>query len=126
MFFFQFIVGLIVYYKEMLLQFVKGYVLIIVKNMGIGLFIFVMGLFKKVVIVDGIVGYVNIVFVIVDIGGMLDFFVVWVGVLVYIFQLYFDFLGYFDMVIGLVCMFGIVFLFNFYLFYKVVNIFEFW
>ena len=125
-FFPQLIAGPIVHHKEMLPQFAKGHASITAKNMGIGLSIFAMGLFKKAVIADGIAGYANIAFVTVDTGGTLDFFAAWAGALAYTFQLYFDFSGYSDMAIGLARMFGIVLPLNFYSPYKAVNISEFW
>lgn len=125
-FFPQLIAGPIVHHKEMLPQFAKGHASITAKNMGIGLSIFAMGLFKKAVIADGIAGYANTAFVTVDTGGTLDFFAAWGGALAYTFQLYFDFSGYSDMAIGLARMFGIVLPLNFYSPYKAVNISEFW
>lgn len=125
-FFPQLIAGPIVHHKEMLPQFASGQASISAKNLGLGLSIFAMGLFKKAVLADGVAGYANNAFAKVDSGVTLDFFEAWAGALAYTFQLYFDFSGYSDMAIGLARMFGIILPLNFYSPYKSVNISEFW
>ena len=93
---------------------------------GIGLSIFFLGLFKKVVIADSLSPYVAETFSSVSSGTLLSFFVAWKGVLAYTFQLYFDFSGYSDMAIGLAFLFGISLPLNFNSPYKATSIIEFW
>lgn len=91
-----------------------------------GLAIFCIGLFKKVVLADGIAPYADAVFQPVDAGAMPSIAEAWVGAFAYTFQLYFDFSGYSDMAIGLSWMFNIRLPFNFDSPYKAVSISEFW
>jgi len=104
-FFPQLIAGPIVHHKEMMPQFtkirnkVKNY-----KNISMGLFIFSIGLFKKVVIADTFAVWANVGF---DTAKILNLFEAWSTSLSYTFQLYFDFSGYIDMAIGLALLFNI-------------------
>ncbi|STP08758.1 alginate O- acetylation protein [Helicobacter cinaedi] len=91
-----------------------------------GLFIFSIGLFKKVVIADGFAKWANAGFSAVENGDVLNFFESWATSLSYTFQLYFDFSGYCDMAIGLGLLFGIVLPINFNSPYKALNITTFW
>jgi D-alanyl-lipoteichoic acid acyltransferase DltB (MBOAT superfamily) len=126
-FFPQLIAGPIVHHKEMLPQFTKKIInQLNYENLAVGLTIFVFGLFKKVVIADGIAGYATPVFSAAEAGITLTFFDAWGGALAYTFQLYFDFSGYSDMAIGLARMFGIRLPLNFNSPYKANNIIEFW
>ena len=126
-FFPQLIAGPIVHHKEMLPQFLK------LENMKpqleavmVGLSIFALGLFKKVVLADGIAQYATPVFNTAETGDPITFFTAWGGALAYTFQLYFDFSGYSDMAIGIARMFGIRLPINFSSPYKSLNIIEFW
>jgi alginate O-acetyltransferase complex protein AlgI len=91
-----------------------------------GLTIFAIGLFKKVVLADGVAPYADAIFKPVDGGLMPSSAEAWVGALAYTFQLYFDFSGYSDMAIGLSWMFNIRLPFNFDSPYKARNISDFW
>ena len=91
-----------------------------------GIFIFSIGLFKKVFIADSFAKWANAGFDIVEKGGYLNIAESWATSLSYTFQLYFDFSGYYDMAIGLGLMFGIVLPLNFNSPYKSLNIAEFW
>jgi alginate O-acetyltransferase complex protein AlgI len=91
-----------------------------------GLCIFALGLFKKVVIADGIAPYADAVFRPADAGLVPSTEEAWIGALAYTFQLYFDFSGYSDMAIGLSWMFNICLPFNFDSPYKALNISDFW
>lgn len=95
-------------------------------NFGAGLAIFGIGLFKKVVLADGIAPYADAVFVPVDGGELPGGTEAWIGALAYTFQLYFDFSGYSDMAIGLSWMFNVRLPFNFDSPYKAVSISDFW
>ena len=95
-------------------------------NLVGGLSIFALGLFKKVVLADGISPYADPVFQAADAGLMPDVQEAWLGALAYTFQLYFDFSGYSDMAIGLSWMFNVRLPFNFNSPYKATNISDFW
>ncbi len=126
-FFPQLIAGPIVHHKEMLPQFTKVWELGMThKNMAIGITIFFIGLFKKVIIADNISVYSTPVFSAAEVGVAFSTVEAWVAALAYTFQLYFDFSGYSDMAIGLARMFGIRLPLNFNSPYKAKNIIEFW
>ncbi|MCX7140162.1 MAG: MBOAT family protein [Proteobacteria bacterium] len=96
------------------------------ENFAVGLTIFAIGLFKKVVLADGIAEFATPVFDAAGHGATLTFLAAWGGALSYTFQLYFDFSGYSDMAIGLARLFGIVFPANFNSPYKATSIIDFW
>lgn len=97
-----------------------------VPNISAGLLIFSIGLFKKVVLADGISPYADAVFNAAEAGIQPDMIEAWVGALAYTFQLYFDFSGYSDMAIGLSWMFNVRLPYNFNSPYKALNISDFW
>jgi len=126
-FFPQLIAGPIVHHKEMMPQFAKKSIYRIkYSNLAIGMSIFSIGLFKKVVLADGIAIYASPVFDSAATGIAPGFADAWVGALSYTLQLYFDFSGYCDMAIGVARMFGIRLPLNFHSPYKAVNIIDFW
>ncbi len=96
------------------------------QNVAIGLTIFFIGLFKKVIFADSIATYATPIFDAGSQGISLPFLEAWGGALAYSIQLYFDFSGYSDMAIGVARMFGIKLPLNFDSPYKAVNIAEFW
>jgi D-alanyl-lipoteichoic acid acyltransferase DltB (MBOAT superfamily) len=123
-FFPQLIAGPIVHHKEMMPQFanirnkVKRY-----KNISLGLLIFSIGLFKKVVIADTFAIWASYGF---DTATTLNVFEAWATSLSYTFQLYFDFSGYTDMAIGAALLFNIKIPINFNSPYKALSIIDFW
>jgi len=126
-FFPQLIAGPIVHHREMLPQFAKDSIYRVNQSsLAIGLVIFLLGLFKKVVLADGVAAYATPVFDAAESGVVITFFEAWAGALAYTFQLYFDFSGYSDMAIGIARMFNIHLPLNFNSPYKAVNIIEFW
>jgi len=126
-FFPQLIAGPIVHHKEMIPQYARDRIYSPNQEyLAIGITIFIIGLFKKVVLADGIAAYATPVFNAAELGVTLTFFEAWCGALAYTFQLYFDFSGYSDMAIGLGRMFGIRLPLNFNSPYKAKNIIEFW
>ena len=126
-FFPQLIAGPIVHHKEMLPQFIRTTVNTLKsKNLSIGFTIFCLGLFKKVILADGISIYASPIFDAAEAGVAITFFEAWSGAFAYTFQLYFDFSGYSDMAIGLARMFGIRLPINFNSPYKATNISDFW
>jgi D-alanyl-lipoteichoic acid acyltransferase DltB (MBOAT superfamily) len=123
-FFPQLIAGPIVHHGQMMPQFLGLKTKIIhYKNLALGLFIFAVGLFKKVVIADYLSEIVNFSY---QNYQDLSFFDAWKASLYYTFQLYFDFSGYTDMAIGVALMFNIKLPFNFNSPYKAANIADFW
>lgn len=95
-------------------------------NVAAGLSIVALGLFKKIVLADGISPYADAVFDGVFAGTRPDITEAWIGALAYTFQLYYDFSGYSDMAIGLSWMFNVRLPFNFNSPYKALNISDFW
>jgi len=96
------------------------------EHLAVGITIFALGLFKKVVLADGIAVYATPVFGAAEAGVTLTFFEAWGGALAYSLQLYFDFSGYSDMAIGLARMFGVRLPLNFNSPYKATSIIDFW
>ena len=96
------------------------------KNFRLGFAIFLIGLFKKIVLADGCGDLAAPVFRSVAEGRSLDVSTAWIGVLGYTFQIYFDFSGYSDMAIGLARFFGILLPLNFASPYRATSIVEFW
>ncbi|NNL95783.1 MAG: MBOAT family protein, partial [Xanthomonadales bacterium] len=126
-FFPQLIAGPIVHHAEMMPQFAdqKRFRQISI-NIAIGLSLFSLGLFKKVVLADQFALYATPVFNAAEMGESVSILEAWVATLSYTFQLYFDFSGYSDMALGIARMFGIVLPLNFFSPYKARNIREFW
>ena len=123
-FFPQLIAGPIVLPQEMLSQFADARNRrLCYRNLFDGLFIFSMGLAKKVVIADSIAVFANAGF-----GGLESFTMAeaWLISLSYTMQLYFDFSGYCDMAIGIGKMFNIDLPVNFDKPYIAQNFQEFW
>lgn len=125
-FFPQLIAGPIVHYREMMPQFAHIDSRLRADNLAVGLSIFAIGLFKKVVLADGIAPYVPATFAAAVNGDSISFFHAWIAALAYTFQIYFDFSGYSDMAIGLARMFGIKLPMNFNSPLKASSIIEFW
>lgn len=96
------------------------------EDVSVGLTIFFLGLFKKVVFADSIAVYASPVFETVTRGVPVTFFEAWGAAIAYSLQLYFDFSGYSDMAIGVARVFGIKFPLNFDSPYKSLNIIDFW
>ncbi|QKF72666.1 membrane-bound O-acyl transferase, MBOAT family [Aliarcobacter faecis] len=116
--------GPILHHKEMMPQFASKYNYIKnYRNIALGLFIFSIGLFKKVVIADTFAVWANAGF---DTATTLNLIEAWATSLSYTFQLYFDFSGYTDMAIGISLMFNIKLPINFNSPYKALSIQDFW
>ena len=88
-----------------------------------GIYFFVCGLAKKLLIADRLAPFVNAYFSAPDGNGVLA---AWTAVIGYSLQLYFDFSGYSDMAVGLAHMLGIQFPKNFDSPYRAQNIADFW
>lgn len=123
-FFPQLIAGPIVHHTEMMPQFAKtGNKVIRYSNIAKGLFIFSIGLFKKVIIADTFALWATAGF---DHAATLNMTDAWLTSLSYTFQLYFDFSGYTDMAIGAALLFNIKLPINFDSPYKALSIQDFW
>jgi D-alanyl-lipoteichoic acid acyltransferase DltB (MBOAT superfamily) len=96
------------------------------QNIAVGLTIFAIGLFKKVIIADTLALGVTPVFDAADAGQPIAFVQAWTATFGYTFQLYFDFSGYSDMAIGLARLFGVRLALNFHSPLRAVNIIDFW
>jgi alginate O-acetyltransferase complex protein AlgI len=96
------------------------------ESIAVGVTIFSIGLFKKVILADQFAIYANPVFDMAQSGATIAFLEAWTGALCYALQLYFDFSGYSDMAIGLSRIFNIKLPLNFNSPYKAPNIIEFW
>jgi len=90
-------------------------------NAARGVYLFCIGLFKKVVIADTFAEYANDGF-----AEAYRFAESWIAALSYTFQLYFDFSGYTDMAIGIALLFNIRLPQNFNSPYKAASIQDFW
>lgn len=119
------IAGPILHHKEMIPQFDAPQTHVFSKGrLTVGMAFFTIGLFKKVVIADGVARFVAPVF---DLHhAELTQLEAWAGALSYTFQLYFDFSAYSDMAYGLSYMFGIILPINFFSPYKASSIIDFW
>ncbi|WP_108051428.1 MBOAT family O-acyltransferase [Bosea sp. 124] len=125
-FFPQLIAGPIVHHAEVMPQLKEAPRRDFSRDFAIGCSIFIIGLFKKVVIADTLAVYADAGYAAVAAGQTLDFASAWVAVLSYSFQLYYDFSGYSEMAVGLGRMFGIRLPVNFLSPYKSASIVEFW
>ncbi len=124
-FFPQLIAGPIVQPKNTLHQFAdKAASKISSKHVFLGLSLFGIGLFKKVIVADSLVQFVGLGF---DThSAELNSIDAWLVAIAYSFQLYFDFSGYTDMALGLGLLFNIKLPINFNSPYRAVNIQDFW
>ena len=122
-FFPQLVAGPIVHHRDLVPQIDSIGPPISAELFGKGLIIFIIGLFKKIVIADSIAPWANVVFANPENFG---FWATCTAVITYTLQLYYDFSGYSDMAIGLGLMFGIRLPVNFLSPYKSANIAEFW
>lgn len=120
------IAGPILHHKEMMGQFdslqKRG---LSTRRLALGVSIFAIGLFKKVVVADTFASIADPVFSAANQAavGMADS---WLAALAYALQIYFDFSGYCDMAIGISTMLNIRLPFNFDSPYKSSSIIEFW
>lgn len=88
-----------------------------------GIYLFVIGLAKKIIIADQITMIIDPMIDRIELFNFLDG---WLTVLGYTLQIYFDFSGYSDMAIGLSRLFGIELPQNFNSPYQAKNISDFW
>jgi alginate O-acetyltransferase complex protein AlgI len=121
------IAGPVLHHQEMMPQFKQSAIYRPqLRNISIGLLVLTIGLVKKVILADGVVGYVLPIFGAAKEQLAITWSDAWIGALAYTLQLYFDFSGYSDMAIGIALMFGIVLPINFNSPYQATSITEFW
>jgi alginate O-acetyltransferase complex protein AlgI len=121
------IAGPVLHHKQMMPQFDQSATYRIdTQSIAIGLTLFSLGLFKKVILADNLSLYANEVFDAAAEGGHPMLIEAWIGALAYSLQLYFDFSGYSDMAIGLSRIFNIKLPLNFNSPYKAASIIDFW
>jgi alginate O-acetyltransferase complex protein AlgI len=123
----QLIAGPIVHYREIMPQIERPETFRIDSGkLALGFTVFVIGLFKKILLADTLAPLAMPAFNYAADGMMVAPLVAWHSVIAFALQLYFDFSGYSDMAIGLALMFGLLLPFNFASPYKSRNIIEFW
>ena len=123
-FFPQLIAGPIVTHDELITQFTdESKKKFNFDNLVKGIFLFTIGLSKKVLIADVLGAVVNYGYVAPE---RLNSGSAWIVILAYTLQIYFDFSGYCDMAVGLGKMFNIDIPFNFNSPYLSTSITEFW
>lgn len=93
------------------------------ENLAKGVYVFCIGLFKKVVIADTLAKLAAAGF---DTNAQLSMIEGWITSLSYTGQIYFDFSGYTDMAMGVALMLNIKLPFNFNSPYRAVSIRDFW
>lgn len=120
----QLIAGPIVRYNEVADQLLDRRANENIDNKLLGLYRFIIGLSKKMLIANILAEYVDHVFALpaTEIGMA----TAWLGMLAYTFQIYFDFSGYSDMAIGIGRMIGFKFPENFNSPYISESVSEFW
>lgn len=121
-FFPKLIVGPIVRYSEIVDVIHKRKVWL--DQICAGIFTFVIGLSKKVILADSVGNVANNIFALPH--GELTTGFAWIGAFAYSLQIYFDFAGYSDMAIGLGRIMGFEFPQNFNQPYRSQNVTEFW
>ncbi len=121
------IAGPVLHHKQMMPQFrdQKTYTPS-AENVAAGMFIFLLGLAKKVLLADSFAEYASPIFAAGENGVEPGFVAAWTGALSYTLQIYFDFSGYSDMAIGLSRLFGVKLPLNFNSPYQATSIIEFW
>ncbi len=126
LFFPRLIAGPIIRHNELIPQLNENTARFSPDNFALGLCIFVVGLFKKVVIADNVGAVSSPIYDSLTLGHAPDLLHAWLGTLGYSLQLYFDFSGYSDMAIGISRLFNIVLPANFDSPYKSSSPIDFW
>jgi alginate O-acetyltransferase complex protein AlgI len=124
-FFPHLIAGPLIHHREMISQF-KYKSERVWDDLAVGLSIFSVGLFKKLIPAQQMSSWSDSLFDGAATGIAPTFIESWIGAFCFAFQIYFDFSGYSDMAIGLSRVFGIQMPINFASPYKAKNVVEFW
>jgi D-alanyl-lipoteichoic acid acyltransferase DltB (MBOAT superfamily) len=126
LFFPQLIAGPIVHFREMMPQFQSNPCRFDKAAVAAGLTLFCIGLFKKVVLADGIAVHVSPLYEQAAAGANMSLFPAWAAAVGFTLQIYFDFSGYSDMALGLARCFGVRLPVNFDSPLKASSIIDFW
>lgn len=122
-FFPHLLAGPILHYRDMMPQFIDEHKKSVnLDSFNRGLFLFSIGLFKKVIIADTFASWADPGFS----TAYLTMIEAWAASISYTFQIYFDFSGYTDMALGLAQMLNIRLPQNFNSPYKANSIIDFW
>ena len=123
-FFPHLLAGPILYHKKMMKQFAdESLHRPQAENIARGLAIFVIGLFKKVIIADALLGPIGEGFAH---AGEIGFYEGWVLAWLFFFEMYFDFSGYTDMAVGAARLMNITIPINFSEPFRSKDLGEFW
>ena len=93
------------------------------ENIRQGVYRFLLGVFRKLVVADGLAAYVDVVYGSLPKGSGLT---IWITVVLYALQIYFDFSGYTDIAVGAARIFGIKLRENFFVPYLATSLGGFW
>jgi D-alanyl-lipoteichoic acid acyltransferase DltB (MBOAT superfamily) len=126
LFFPQLIAGPIVHFRELMPQFQKATCRFDSTDVSVGLTLFFFGLFKKVVLADGIAPLVTQIYEASSAGITIALIPGWLAAVGFTLQIYFDFSGYSDMAIGAARLFGVRLPPNFDSPLRATNIIDFW
>lgn len=126
LFFPQLIAGPIVHYREMMPQFHRISCAFDMKDVSVGLTLFVFGLFKKVYLADSIAPLVSSIYDQAASGSTISLLPAWMAAIGFTLQIYFDFSGYTDMALGIARLFGVRLPPNFNSPLKASSIIDFW
>jgi alginate O-acetyltransferase complex protein AlgI len=126
LFFPQLIAGPIVHYREMMPQFARTDCRFDSSAFSTGVTMFVFGLFKKVVLADGIAENVTPLYAAAAGGSHITLLPSWIAAVGFTLQIYFDFSGYSDMALGIARCFGVRLPANFDSPLKATSIIDFW
>lgn len=125
-FFPHLIAGPIVHHREMMPQFQQADYRLNWENLAIGCVLLAIGLFKKVVLADGIADPVTAIFSDAAAGKPVSFLFAWAAAIGFTLQMYFDFSGYSEMALGLARMVGIKLPMNFNSPLKALSVVDYW
>ena len=126
MFFPQLIAGPIIHYGETIPQFERATCRFDKTLFAVGITLFCFGLFKKVVLADGMAAHVTPVFAYAASGAEATLLQSWLAAVGFTLQIYFDFSGYSDMACGAALFFGVRLPINFNSPLKATSIIDFW
>lgn len=125
-FFPHLIAGPIVHHREMMPQFQRADYRLNWENLAIGGVLLSVGLCKKVILADGIAGFVAPIFAGAAADSPVSLLFAWAGAVGFTLQMYFDFSGYSEMALGLARMVGIRLPMNFNSPLKALSVVDFW
>jgi D-alanyl-lipoteichoic acid acyltransferase DltB (MBOAT superfamily) len=126
LFFPQLIAGPIVHFRETMPQFRASAGRLERGHVAVGMTLLAFGLFKKVVLADGIAVHVTPIYALAADGGAVSLFPAWLAAVGFTLQIYFDFSAYSDMATGIARCFGIRLPLNFDSPLKASSIIDFW